>query len=353
MSAQHPIPESLRPFDARWKAFCDKIRKRVQEIEAEAIAGYREVIAVEGAVVDGTGITGVTNALRTRMIGLQKKVDDGFEKIDREMDEVAVEEHEEVASRFFRAHLLAEKAQLERELERVTETMIIYGEAEAARALQAIAVEEAKAPLPCGHCGAPLQRPSWHETANVKCPACGAVTTATPGTAGMMFAKGAGAIALGLEEALPAWYARQDAETQWQRLRHKTLDDLARWEAANRAYWQKFAEGVARVHPGWTAQTVEDEVRGKMSHFLEYDARADRAERENLQAGFNAVGTSDPAQVHAWLASQRDPDGARDQLIEAFVERGWMDHARWIAQITSYDLEALRELEQDVATRGD
>lgn len=346
-----PVPASLAPFHARWKAFVEKIRARVREIEAEAIAGYREVIAID--VVDGTGVTGVTNALRARLIALERKVDDAYDKLDKEMEDVDVDGEDPQLVRRLHATMLSEKAALAREVERMTETIVVYGEAEAARALHARALEEAQAPLPCGNCNAPLQRPSWHETVNVQCPSCRAVTTSTPGTAGMMFAKGAGAIALAFEAALGAWYARQDAETQWQRLRHKTLDDLARWEAANRNYWQKFAEGMARNHPGWTAQTVEDEVRGKMSQFMEHEAKQDRAVRENLQAGFAAVGTSDPAQLHAWLGRQRDGDSARGELIEAFVERGWVDHARWIAQVTDYGMDELAELVEEVATRGE
>lgn len=345
------VPAPLAPFHTRWKAFVEKIRARVREIENEANAGYREVIAID--VVDGTGVTGVTNALRARLIALERKVDDAYDKLTSEMEEVDVDGEDDKLVRRFHAMLDSEKAALAREIERMTETIVVYGEAEAARALHARALEEAQAPLHCGNCNAALQRPSWHDTVNVTCPSCHAVTTSTPGTAGMMFAKGAGAIALAFEAALGAWYAKQDAETAWQRLRHKTLDDLARWEAANRNYWQKFAEGMARYHPGWTEQTVADEVRGKMSQFMEHEMRQDRAVRENLQAGFAAVGTSDPAQVHAWLGRQRDPEGARAELVEAFLERGWVDHARWIAQVTGFGGEELAELEEEVATRGD
>jgi hypothetical protein len=345
------VPAPLAPFQARWRTFVEKIRARLREIENEAMAGYREVIQID--VVDGTGVTGVTNALRARLIALERKVDDAYDKLDNEMQAVDVDGEDDKAVRRFHASMLSEKAALGREVERMTETIVVYGEAEAARALHAVALEEARAPLPCGNCNAPLQRPSWHDTVNVTCPHCRAVTTSTPGTAGMMFAKGAGAIALAFEAALGAWYARQDAEAAWHRLRHKTLDDLARWEAANRHYWQTFAEGMARYHPGWTAQTIADEVRGKMSQFMEHDAKNDRAVRENLQAGFAAVGTSDPAQVHAWLGRQRDSDSARGELIEAFLERGWTDHARWIAQVTGLPADDFAELQEEVANRGE
>jgi hypothetical protein len=344
-----PVPSALAPFQARWVTFADKIRARAREVENEAVAAYREVISID--VVDGTGMTGVSNALKARLLGLRKKIDEAFEKIDGEMD--AVDNDDSRGHAYFRASLSSARRALDRELERLTETIIVYGEAECARALQKLAFAEIDAPLACQQCGAALKRTSWHQTVNVTCASCRAVTTATPGTAGTMFAAGAGAYALAFEAALPKWYARQDAEHVWHSLRHRTLDDLGRWEAANRAYYQAFAEAMPQFHPGWTAKTVEDEVRGKMSQFMEHDAKNDRVERENMGAGVAAVGSNDPGQVQAWIGRQRDPDGAREELVTAFVERGWLDHARWIAQLTGLPGDELADIEYRVATRGD
>jgi hypothetical protein len=84
MTAQLPVPPALAPFHTRWLTFVEKIRARVREIETEAIAAYREVIAID--VVDGTGVTGVSTALKSRLIALRQKVDDAWTKIDNEMD---------------------------------------------------------------------------------------------------------------------------------------------------------------------------------------------------------------------------------------------------------------------------
>jgi hypothetical protein len=67
------VTAALAPFQARWVAFADKLRARVKEIEGEAIAAYREVIAID--VLAGTGINGVSNALKARLLGLRQKVD--------------------------------------------------------------------------------------------------------------------------------------------------------------------------------------------------------------------------------------------------------------------------------------
>jgi hypothetical protein len=343
-------PPALAPFHQRWLAFADKIRARVKEIEGEAVEAYKQVIEID--VLQGTGVNGVSNALKARLQGLRTKVDEAWSKIDGEMDGLDLEDDTR-GNAMFRAQMLSAKGAFERELERITETMIVYGEAQAARALAQVAIKEAEAPLSCQHCGASLQRPSWCDTINVSCPSCRAVTTSTPGTAGMMFAKGAGAIALAFEAALPAWYAKQDAEHVWHSLRHKTLDDLAQWEAANRAYWQAFAETMAKYLPSWTQETIANEVRGKMSQFMEYEAKTDRPDRENLGAGVAAGCSNDPNAVLAWLGRQRDRDSKREELVNAFLERGWKDHARWIAGITGMSAEDLADCEYYLATRGD
>jgi hypothetical protein len=341
-------PPALAPFQQRWLTFADKIRARVKEIEGEAVAAYKEVIAID--VLQGTGVNGVSSALKARLLALSTKVDEAWDKIDGEMDGI---DDDDKSVSLYRAKMLSAKDAFRRELERITETIIVYGEAEAARALQAIAMKEADAPLNCQQCGAPLKRPSWCDTVNVTCSSCRAVTTSTPGTAGAMFAQGAGAIALAFEAALPAWYAKQDAEHVWHSLRHKTLDDLARWEAANRNYWQVFAETMAKYLPSWTQETIANEVRGKMSQFQMYEAKEDRTERENLGAGVAAGCTNDPNQVLAWLGRQNDRDSKREELVNAFLERGWRDHAKWIAQISGMDGEQYQECEYYFDRRGD
>lgn len=341
-------PPPLAPFQQRWLTFADKIRTRVKEIEGEAVAAYKEVIAID--VLQGTGISGVSSALKARLLGLREKIDEAWSKLDGEMDSI---DDDDKSISLYRAKMLSAKGAFERELERVTETMIAYGEAEAARALQAIAMKEADAPLNCQQCGAALKRPSWCDTVNVTCSSCRAVTTSTPGTAGAMFSKGSGAVALAFEAALPAWYAKQDAEHVWHSLRHKTLDDLARWEAANRNYWQVFAETMAKYIPSWTQETIANEVRGKMSQFMMYDAQNDRVDRENMGAGVAAGCSNDPNQVMAWLGRQKDRDSKREELVNAFLERGWRDHAKWIAQISGMDGEAYQDCEYYFDRRGD
>jgi hypothetical protein len=345
--AVHP---ALAALEQRWATFIDKVRARVREIAGEADAAYREVIAVE--VIDGIALSGVSSAIKARLIALGKKVDESWSKIDGEIDNV------EGAARDvarFRSQQCAIGRRFGREIDGVTEAIIVKGEADAARALIPLADKERKTPITCPHCGAPVQRPpeSDHKTINVTCSSCRAVVTATPGSATMMLVHGIGPIALAREAALPQWHALQAAEVEWHRLRKKTLDDLARFEAANRTYWQAYAEAMGRVMPGWGPQQVSDEVTGKMSQFMQYTAKDDRVVRENMGAGVAAIASGDPARVQSWLGIQRDRSNAAEELLEACVERGWNDHARWLGQVAGLDADTVEDCFYYFSTRGD
>lgn len=350
-------PPQLAPFAQRWTTFLDKVRARVTEIDAEARAGYAEVIAHD--VVDGTGLSGVSSALKARLLQLSQKVDDQWSKIDGELDNVDTDGR---VGGYFRGALLSQTSAFKHWLERETERMIVQGEAEAARALQKVAVEESKTPVPCQQCGAQLQGQMVHQASNISCPHCKAVSTIMPGTATAMYFAGAGALNLARERAWEAWCAMQDAEREWRRLRVRTSEDLQRWEGANRTYWQVFANAMGTLHPGWTPQHVENEVRGKMSWFMETTAKDEQTVRANNSAGLAAVASGDPNQLVGWLRAQRDPSGAAESMIEAAFERGWQQHMTWIAQVAApvvapgesgWAAEKVDEIAYYAATRGD
>ncbi len=328
-----PVPVALAPLATRWTTFLDKVRARVKEIDGEAIAAYTEVLAVEA--VDGTAVSGISSALKARLLALRAKVDESWGKIDAELDKIDLDDAR--ASGRFRGQMLTLKANFERELERETERMIMKGEADSGRALHAVALAEIAVAVPCQHCGAQLDRrnTAWHQAVNLTCPHCKAITTATPGTASQSFAMGAGAMFLAREAAWPEWCAMQDAEAQWHRLRHKTLDDVGRWEAANRTYWQAFANAMGRLHPGWTPQHVADEVNGKVRWTMDATWQDDRTVRERNGHGLAAVASGDPNRLAAWLQQEKDPSDAAEMLIEAAIERGWAQHAPWIAQVAA------------------
>ena len=356
MTAQiHPAYAALAQ---RWSTFLDKVRARIKEIEGEASAAYADVIASDA--IDGTGLSGVSSALKARLLQLAAKVDDSWSTISNEADKIDVDDGR--AGGYFQGAQLVLKAQFARWLERETERIIVTGEADAGRALHALALQEVGQQVPCTQCGAPLDRPMWHQAVNVTCQSCKAVATLTPGTASAMFTGGAGAIWLAREQAFGAWCAMQEAEVAWHKLRHKTIDDLARWEGATRAYWQTYAEAMGRLHPGWTPKHVADEVTGKMSWLLQTTSVDDRTVRENNQGGVAAVAAGDPNAVVAWVQRQRDPADAGETLIAAALERGWGQHATWIAQLVGpivasdepgWAAEKVDELTYYQATRGD
>jgi rubrerythrin len=328
----------LQPLATRWDTFMTKVRARVAEVEGEAKAAYDEVIATE--VIDGTALSGVSSAIKSRLQALRAKVDDSWNVIDNEADKLDVPARD---LGLFRAEQRALGNALAREIDHRTEEMIVRGEAAAARALYALAERERGAKVACAQCGAELMSPAWFDSVNITCPSCGAVTTAYPGTAAMTFFRGSGAIQLAREASWPAWLALQDAEAAWRELRHKTLDDLARFEQAHIAYWRAYGEAMARVHPAWSAQRIADEVRGKMSWFYETTAKDDRTVRETNQAGLAAVAAGDAGALKTWAGKQRDAGSAYEDLLQAVLERGWHEHARWLAQVAGISAEDLAD----------
>jgi hypothetical protein len=348
-------PAVFAPIAQRWATFLDKVRGRIREIFMEADGAYREVYAVD--VIDGTAMTGVSTALKARLQQLSAKIDDSWSTIDQEIDRVGDELDGDVVARFSAVQRRLGEA-LAREIEHQTEDFIVRHEADRERAVAARAAEEAKLPLPCSRCGGPLTRPIHHQPVNVTCAHCGAVTIATPGSASAQY----GAIARAFEAALPQWHALQDAEDAWHALRHKTDDDLARFEAATRAYWTAFAAARGSLEPGWTGADVQAEIVGKMGHFTTYTARSDQEPRAAMTAGIAATFTGDPARVQQWLRGQRDPSGAAEDLLHALAERGFWDQVRWLLPyahaviepgdgLGEWGNEKLRELSHDIYTR--
>jgi hypothetical protein len=341
----------LTALEQRWASFVDKVRARVREIAGEAEAAYLEVIATD--VIDGTALSGVSSAIKARLIALRQKIDESWRTIDKQYDNLDGIDARTLGR--FRGKELAIAQRFGREVERATEDIIVRGEAEAARALLALAEQERAVEVRCAHCGAPVARPveSWSQTINVPCPSCRAVVSVTPGSAATMFVRGTGAIALARDASHAALHALQDAENAWRRLRKKTLDDLARFEAAHRAYWQAYADAMARVLPGWGPERSNDEVRGKMSWFYDTTAKDDRTVRENYGAGVAAAATGDPARVQQWLSAQGDRARAGEDLLEAMIERGWNDRALWVAQVAGLSATTVDDAFYYFETRGD
>ena len=325
------FPSELTAIADRWNAFTGKVRDRLQAVFAEADAAYKDVIAID--VVDQTAVSGVSSALKARIHGLGDKIDESWSKIDEEIDRVGDGIDDAKVVGRFRGQMVGTKLQFRRWVDRSAEDFIVRHEADAARGLHAKAMTEVGAPLACSQCGAGLQRAMWHQPVNVPCPHCNAVTTATPGTAGALFVAGSGAIALAFEAALPQWHALQDAEVQWHKLRHRTEDDLARFEQATLAYWTAFAQARGQWMPGWGEPQINADIVGKMGHFQTFTTAMDRTVRAEMTRGIAAAASGDPNAVHAWARSQRDAGSAAEDLLSAAVERGWDDLARWLAPV--------------------
>ena len=221
----------------RWQGFLSKIEERKNEILAEAEEGLAELI---GAYPDDPMPLGnALQGLRFRFEELKKKVDDTWEQ--------AVEpKFEEADAGGF----------LDAGLDSKQDFLLGIDEAWAAfearmngvfyKRLRPRAEALLGKPVECMYCRAELDIPVPHESVSLTCPYCHAVNQIMPETAVAIFFAGAPAAAA-VEAALPLRYEIERFRIEVDRKRrasgwaNEPLESLDRWEAMERAYWERYA----------------------------------------------------------------------------------------------------------------
>lgn len=301
----------------RWEAFLGKVRQRMDEVVAEAEQGLDDIIATE--VIDPGPVAQAIQAVRARVFGLQKKIDESWEKLEPEMEAVidATDDREGDALRALRWECVRRGHAARDEMDERYETLRIRKEAKAARALYAIVEKEVAERRKCQACGAEFAVGAVREPMSVPCPYCKAVNTVRPGLATSMFYAGGKCHSLAEEAALEMWMEMRRAEKRFQRLRHPTDNDRAHFDGATAAYWRAYCEAYATFDPSWTPEQVEREFQGKLKQSRAFDnegpARAARGE------ALRAAAAGDRAAV-ARIAQQKG--GGAGSFVEEMVECG-------------------------------
>jgi hypothetical protein len=221
----------------RWQGFLSKIEERKNEILAEAEEGLAELI---GAYPDDPMPLGnALQGLRFRFEELKKKVDDTWEQ--------AVEpKFEEADAGGF----------LDAGLDSKQDFLLGIDEAWAAfearmngvfyKRLRPRAEALLGKPVECMYCRAELDIPVPHESVSLTCPFCHAVNQIMPETAVAIFFSGA-PDAIAAEAAMPLRYEIERFRIGVDRKRrasgwaNEPVESLDRWEAMERAYWEKYA----------------------------------------------------------------------------------------------------------------
>jgi hypothetical protein len=231
----------------RWQGFLSKIDERKREILAEAEEGLGELMGAcpEDPMPLGNALSG----LRFRFEELKKRVDDTWEQ--------QVEpKFEEASGGGFHDAGLDSKQDF---LVGVDESWHAFEArmlAEFYRRLRPRAEAMLGKPVECMYCRAALDIPVPHESVSLPCPFCHAVNQILPETAVAIYFSGA-PDAVAAEVALPVRYEIERFRIEVDRKRRATrwaaesVESLDKWEAMERAYWEKYAaaKGQAVGHP--------------------------------------------------------------------------------------------------------
>ena len=242
----------------RWEAFLAKVQARADEICAEADAGFDGLIAAE--VMDPVPLASAMSELHARMMGLEKKIDESWDKLDLDGDA-----------------LRAQGTQLKQRIARQSKALQVTKAAKAARAVQKLAQAEMAKSVQCSSCGGPLEPTVRHEASNVTCPHCKAVSVVRPGMATLMLYGGGCLHAFGEEAALDESVRLEAAVERWHAAREKRRSDVDAYVQAHRSYWLVYARGYGACVPGWTEAKSRELAEAKLG-FLKYELERTRIE---------------------------------------------------------------------------
>lgn len=342
------VPSSIQPILDRWNGFASKVKERLQEVLAEANTGFDEVMHTE--IVDPAAMSGALTAFEARIRGLKDKVNQAWEKIEGELDQViqATEDSQACVPMYqIRTEKRNESYALTEKIQTESDTLRIHKEAKAARLLGDVAKKEMQVPHLCHQCKAEIKNPTPHRAANVTCPYCQAVNSLVPGIATGMYFQGSAMHQLAQEAALVEWFELQRAEKHYQGFRHPTNDDLTQFENATKVYWQKYCEAQEALLPDWDVDTVKREVQGKMGHFYKFVAEAGMEERKHLSSVLKFAAARDRTNIVTLLKQYfKDPGSFAEAASEAAYEHGDLKSLEFLLDIT-HELQASTEPKAD------
>jgi len=253
------MSEAIR---ARWATFHAKVTARLDEVMAEATPGITELIETEA--LDPTPFATAMMELRTRLLGLGKKLEEGRAKLARDLPE------DDDAAEALRDELDAAQRAFDDRVEDTWEDFELEHSAALARRLEALAQAEARALAggrPCASCSAPLVPPVTHQPSTVACPHCGTRNTVLPGAATAMFYGGNALHALADAAAAKEKRALRLAERRHRRLREPTAAQTEQLRAAAEAYWSRYLRAKGALTPGWTDANLATELANRLKRY--------------------------------------------------------------------------------------
>lgn len=358
------LQQPAQAVKAKWDGFLPKIGQRVNEVVVEADTGLDDLIA--NHTLDPGPLGAAFSALQARFNGLGKKIDEAWEKIDREFDQVR--DRDDVTPKDYPVlgHIWAgmrqQYAQAKEHIDISYETIQIKKSAAWARMLWTQMQAEVGQPVPCGQCGSPIQVTVHHQASNVTCGHCKAVTTVYPGMAAGLLFQGNGIHALAQEGSYDAWLAQWRAEKKYKSFRVPITRDREEYVHAARTYYTKYYEIVKQANPGFDGD-VPKAVEAKLAHYSAYDYPVEQATRAKYQIVVDACRTGNAQAVQMLLRSgaatelQRiiriDENGMREIITKGFKSDYDLDDCVWTVFEHGDARGAMMLLEMQHAAEGE
>jgi hypothetical protein len=221
----------------RWQGFLSKIDERKREILAEAEEGLGELVGAypEDPMPLGNALSG----LRFRFEELKKRVDDTWEQqVEPQFSEQSEGGFLDAGHDSKQDFLLG--------VDECWHAFEARMNGEFYRRLRPRADALLGKPVECMYCRAALDIPVPHESVSLTCPFCHAVNQILPETAVAIYFSGA-PDAAATEAALPVRYEIEryrievDRKRRASRWANEPVESLDKWEAMERAYWEKYA----------------------------------------------------------------------------------------------------------------
>lgn len=249
---------------ARLAGFLAKIQGRADEILAEALEGCRGLM--EEFPEDPVPLGNALQAIKVQIQQLRQRIDEAWDGQIGPMFAARGSGAEDRA----RDHVEAVKIALDERFRRFE----VERSAELYRALVPRARKLLEQPIRCPRCGGIVRESGVRVTTAATCPTCGAAVQCVPEPAVRMVFGGGAGHAWGEEAALPLRLEiekfrrevdRKRAASGWAR---EGLASLERWEAMERAAWERYAEvrGAASGEP-----PDRELVESRMAAFRRYN----------------------------------------------------------------------------------
>lgn len=317
------VQPMLQPLVQRWDTFAAKVQQRIDEATQEANEGLDQLIAQYAT--DHGPMGAAFSALQARFHGLGQKIDEAYEKIDQEVDQIADRDDLEPADWELisqtRDTLIAKRRAMRDDLELRHATIEMKKNADWARRLRQLAQSEMQAPAACSNCGAPIAPADPTKASQIRCGSCQAINDVTLSTAAALFYQGLGAHALACEAAWPQWLAQREADERCKAFRHATAYDFWLTIEAARAYWTAYYHAGLAIYPGFTAQVpLEQAVEAKLKHYTAYKQPIDKQKEELLGQVVEASSKGDAAAMQR-IVSSLPHFVSLDDCLECLVER--------------------------------